>query len=135
MRKANTIVLGVSVASIAGLSLASFISFAPKLVWNGSQSAPIGLYRIANRQPVLGEFALVQPTQKLSAFIRERGYLPPEIPLIKRVAAVHQDEICRIETAPSMICLWRRHFKWIQLAVKCRNGAVVSRFNMTKSFF
>jgi len=94
-RNDKAIVLGASVISIALLLIAIAVAFPPKLVWNASESAPMGLYLIRNRQPVLGEFALVTPSKPVANFIAARGYLPGDTPLLKRVAALPGDEICR----------------------------------------
>ena len=81
--------------SVAALGLASRNDGAPMLVWNASASAPIGLYRIATRPAKIGDFVLVRPDEKLANFIVARDYLPEDIPLLKRVAALSGDEICR----------------------------------------
>ena len=88
-------ILVVSCAAIILIIAASVVTLAPKLVWNASKSAPIGLYLIVQRTPQLGEFTLVTPSEPVAELIRTRGYLPPDIPLIKRVSAVAGDEICR----------------------------------------
>ena len=96
MRRGATIILAASGVAIAALAFASAHPFAPMLVWNASASAPIGLYRIEQRQsPEVGAFVLVRPDEDLEKFITERGYLPKDIPLLKRVAALPGDEICR----------------------------------------
>ncbi len=95
MRKSRFIPIGLGAISIAALGLSSAFDFAPRLVWNASASAPIGLYKIEKRAPAIGDFVLVDPDENLEKLIAERGYLPPEIPLLKRVAAVAGDEICR----------------------------------------
>ncbi len=94
-RNSKTIILGVSAISIAILGIAMIVVFPQKLVWNASESAPLGLYLIKNRQAELGEYALVRPSNSVAIFIEERGYLPPEMPLIKRIVALPGDEICR----------------------------------------
>jgi len=81
--------------SVAVLGAASRFDFAPVLVWNASASAPVGLYRIDDRAPEIGDLVLVQVGAELEEFITEREYLPPEIPLLKRVAARSGAEICR----------------------------------------
>lgn len=89
-------ILAVSGAAIAALWLAGAHRFAPLLVWNASASARIGLYRIEqNRSPEIGDFVLVDPDESLKKFIAGRGYLPKDIPLLKRVAALPGNEICR----------------------------------------
>lgn len=96
MRRRVVSILAVSGAGVAAISVAGFADFAPVLVWNASASAPIGLYRIEqNRDPEIGDFVLVKPDESLEKFITTRGYLPANIPLLKRVAAFSGDEICR----------------------------------------
>jgi len=96
MRRGATIILAASGVAIAALAFASAHPFAPMLVWNASASAPIGLYLIQQRQsPEIGAFVLVRPDEDLEKFITERGYLPKDIPLLKRVAALPGDGICR----------------------------------------
>jgi len=85
----------LSVAAVTAIGISSAISFAPKLVWNDSASAPIGLYRIGNTAPETGDFVLVAPSSAAAELIKARHYLPPGMPLIKRVAALPGDEICR----------------------------------------
>ena len=95
MRESRFIPIGLGAVSIAALVLASAFEFAPRLVWNASASAPIGLYKIENRAPAIGDFVLVDPDKNLVKWITERGYLPSDIPLLKRVAALAGDEVCR----------------------------------------
>lgn len=95
MRRTTLIPIAVGAVSITALGLASTVEFAPRIVWNASASAPIGLYRIETRAPEIGDFVLVKPDAVLEEFIMDRDYLPPEIPLLKRVAALASDEICR----------------------------------------
>lgn len=95
MRKFRFVPIGIGAVSIAALGLASAFEFTPQFVWNASASAPIGLYRIETRLPEIGEYVLVKPEDALETLIVDRGYLPPEIPLLKRVAALAGDEICR----------------------------------------
>lgn len=96
MKRGVVKILAVSGAGIAAISVAGFADFAPVLVWNASASAPIGLYRMEwDRSPEIGDFVLVDPDESLKKFIAGRGYLPKDIPLLKRVAALEGDEICR----------------------------------------
>ncbi len=100
MRRGAVIIFTVSGAAIGAISIASLVNFAPLLVWNASASAPIGLYRIErNNRKDVGDFVLVRPDEAAAKFIVERGYLPENIPLLKRVAAVPGDEICRDNAA------------------------------------
>ncbi len=100
MRERRFIPLTAGAISIGALGLVTAHEFSPKIVWNASASAPIGLYRIkAGAHARIGDFVLVEPDPAFETFITERGYLPPKIPLIKRVAAFSGDEICRHDRA------------------------------------
>jgi conjugative transfer signal peptidase TraF len=70
----------------------------PRLVWNASESAPIGLYLVES----IGKLALTNlvvatPPKPLASFLAERGYLPLGLPLIKRVQALPGQCVCRSE--------------------------------------
>lgn len=69
----------------------------PKLIWNASASVPIGLYSVrpANTHRV-GDLVAVRPPQALAAFLDTRGYLASGVPLLKRVAALPGQVVCRI---------------------------------------
>ncbi|HBK93140.1 MAG TPA: S26 family signal peptidase [Parvularcula sp.] len=96
MRRGAATIIAASGAAIAAISIASLVKFAPLLVWNASASAPIGLYQIErNKRLEVGDFVLVRSHEALTKFIAERGYLPENIPLLKRVAALPGHEICR----------------------------------------
>jgi conjugative transfer signal peptidase TraF len=74
----------------------SFIHIAPKLIWNASASAPIGLYSI-DRSPALEitDLVAVAAPEPLATFLVERGYLPRGVPLMKRVAGLPGQRVCR----------------------------------------
>ncbi len=95
MRISRFIPIGLGAVLIAALGVQSAVEFAPRIVWNASASAPIGLYRIEKRPPKISDFVLVDADDNLQKLITERGYLPSEVPLLKRVAALADDEICR----------------------------------------
>ena len=69
---------------------------APSLVWNASESVPIGLYRV---QPAgkltVTDLVVAMPPEPLATFLAEGGYLPRGVPLIKRVLALPGQTICR----------------------------------------
>ena len=87
--------LALSGVSVAALGLASVTQFTPRLVLNASASAPIGLYRTEMRAPEIRDYVLVQPNRDVEILIAERGYLPENIPLLKRVAALPGARVCR----------------------------------------
>ena len=83
----------------ATVPLAASILWNPPtlLVWNPSASAPVGLYRVAAGAPVRrGDMVVAwtpDPARNLAA---RRHYLPANVPLVKRVAAVAGDRVCAV---------------------------------------
>jgi len=89
-------------ATLAGIALVGFSAIAhpqPRLVWNASASAPIGLYRVVSGEPEGGDFVLVRIPKSIEKLAAIRGYLPAGVPLIKRVAAVAGDDVCAFNGA------------------------------------
>ncbi|WP_395331883.1 S26 family signal peptidase [Novosphingobium sp. BL-8H] len=75
------------------------ISFqpAPRLVWNASASAPIGLYSVSPGTVVsTGDMVIARLPEPWRAFAASRRYLPSNVPLVKRVAAGPGDQVCAI---------------------------------------
>lgn len=94
-RRGNRTALLVGAAAIFLLSIAMAVEFAPRLVWNATPSAPIGLYLVKYKAPVIGDYMLVNASGDAKELIDEREYLPRDTPLLKRVAALSGAEICR----------------------------------------
>lgn len=68
----------------------------PRLIWNASASAPIGLYRVtAVNQPKAHDLVAVMPPDGLARLMAERRYLPMDVPLLKHVAALPGARVCR----------------------------------------
>jgi conjugative transfer signal peptidase TraF len=89
----------ITLTAVAGIAaLMPFTSFkaAPVLVWNVSESAPIGLYYV---QPAGALFVttlvLVMPPEPLASSLSQAGYLPRGVPLLKRILAVPGQSVCR----------------------------------------
>ncbi|WP_263588490.1 S26 family signal peptidase [Sphingopyxis sp. GC21] len=75
----------------------------PRVVWNASASAPLGLYRIEpDRDPPRGALVAVAPPERLGRWMAERGYLGRNVPLLKHVAAKAGQHVCRIGVAVSV---------------------------------
>lgn len=74
----------------------SLVPIAPKLVWNASASAPVGLYAIDRSAALeVPDLVAVEAPERLATFLSERGYLPRGVPLMKRVAALPGQRVCR----------------------------------------
>ncbi|MEG4643522.1 S26 family signal peptidase [Paracoccus sp. APAP_BH8] len=84
---------GLAVLVIGGISVAEII---PRLIWNASASLPLGLYAV---QPIgdltIGDLVAVTPPEPIARFIVARGYVGPDVPLLKRVAALSGTRVCR----------------------------------------
>ncbi|SKA37459.1 S26 family signal peptidase [Consotaella salsifontis] len=83
----------VAVALVGG-SLAT--PSAPKLLWNASASAPIGLYLTMPVDTLkTGDLVAATPPERLARFMADRGYLPCGVPLIKHVLGLPGQNVCR----------------------------------------
>lgn len=73
------------------------VGAAPKLLlWNASASVPRGLYLLRGAQPLrVGELVAVAPPTFLSEFTALRGYLPRNVLLVKHIAALGGQTVCR----------------------------------------
>lgn len=92
-------VMAAYVAAMATI-ITAFIHPLPRLIWNASASVPIGLYRLyAPSPPKVGEIVAVLPPKTLGAFLAERHYLPRDVPMLKHVAAIAGQRVCRAGTA------------------------------------
>ncbi|MEP3475448.1 MAG: S26 family signal peptidase [Hyphomicrobiales bacterium] len=78
------------------LSVPLVINLPNKLIWNTSNSAPRGLYWAKNEAPSRGDIVIVRLPFYLRKQADERNYLPISLPLLKPVAALNGDKICRI---------------------------------------
>lgn len=71
----------------------------PRLVWNASASAPIGLYAVGDATGLArGDMVIVRLPGEFRMFAARRHYLPANVPLVKRVAAVPGDKVCAVGT-------------------------------------
>lgn len=67
----------------------------PKLVWNASSSAPLGLYRVIPFHPLRrGDMVVARLAPAVGRLAAARGYLPIGVPVVKRIAGMPGDHIC-----------------------------------------
>lgn len=100
------------VAGLASLAWASFATPMPRVIYNASDSVPVGWYRIGPPRALhVGGFVLVHLPAAPRTLAARRGYLPWHIPLLKRIGAVASQAVCvrggivRIDGAPVAITL------------------------------
>lgn len=90
--------LTVAVAGLSLIGLSAWIEPPPRLIWNASASVPIGFYAVAPiEHPRIGDIVAVTPPEPLAAFFAARGYLPVGVPLLKPVAALPGQRVCRLD--------------------------------------
>jgi conjugative transfer signal peptidase TraF len=71
----------------------------PRLVWNATASAPIGLYAVTPGAPVrVGDMVIARVPEPWRTLAAHRRYVPSNVPLVKRVAAGPGDEVCALGT-------------------------------------
>jgi conjugative transfer signal peptidase TraF len=69
---------------------------APRFVWNVSESVPTGLYQVQpTRHLIVTMLVVAYPPKPLATFLADRGYLPRDVPLIKRILALPGQTVCR----------------------------------------
>jgi len=88
----------VGAAAIVAIAVPALAEFPKTLLWNASPSAPIGLYQVrpADRLEV-PDLVAVEVPEPLAQFVTERDYLPPNIPLLKRVVGLPGQTVCRFD--------------------------------------
>ena len=81
-----------------GVAIAAFVPTSLRFVWNVSASVPIGLYRI---EPVdrleNTDLVAIMPDKPLADFMVKRGYIGRDVPMLKHVAALPGQEVCRTD--------------------------------------
>lgn len=102
--------------TIAGLTLlieASFVRRTPRLIYNASDSVPVGWYRIESTDALhVGSVVLARLPAAPAALAARRGYLPMRIPLLKRIGAMAPQFVCvrdgivRIDSVPVAVTLF-----------------------------
>ena len=90
-------VLFTATIPILALAIASSVRMPKKLIYNASPSAPTGFYWLDNGPPRRGDYVLVHIPDRVRSLVETRGYLPPDVPLVKRIAGTNGDRICRYE--------------------------------------
>lgn len=98
-KRAHIVPAMLSACGLAALTWASFVTPSAHVVYNPSNSVPVGWYRIepANSPADslhVGSIVLARLPAEMAALAAQRGYLPPNIPLLKRVGAVAPQHVC-----------------------------------------
>jgi len=93
--------IGVAILAIAAASVCLLnLVWNPneKLIWNRTQSAPIGLYWLSDGPYKRGDWVIVSAKSADAEWAENQGYVGRDWPILKRVSAVSGDTICRRQT-------------------------------------
>jgi conjugative transfer signal peptidase TraF len=86
----------LGVVGVGLIAITAMIDPLPRLMWNATASVPTGLYALhpgGSRRP--GELVAVAPPERLASYLAAGGYLPRGVPLLKHVAALPGQRVCR----------------------------------------
>ena len=121
------LVLAGLLAGCALVAAPSVVPIQKRVVLNTTSSAPLGFYWLSSNQPAVGDLALVRPPSHLARWMAMRGYLPLNVPLIKRVAAVEGQSVCvragvvTIDGGWAGVALQHDHVgRWLEPSAICR---------------
>ena len=118
--RARLVLAGLSACGLAALAWASFVHPTPRLIYNPSDSVPVGWYRVdplgrgtssPPRPLSVDSIVLVPLPDRAAMLAAQRGYLPTRVPLLKRVGAVAPQHVCivagqvRIDGVPAAAAL------------------------------
>lgn len=82
--------------AVGAVVIPAFVRPVPRLVWNASASVPVGLYSARPAGDVkLGDLVAAHAPAPVARLMAERGYLPLRVPMLKHVAAVAGQRVCR----------------------------------------
>ncbi|KXV59872.1 conjugal transfer protein TraF [Acetobacter senegalensis] len=82
--------------AILGAGTSVVIHPAPRLIWNATASTPVGLYRLQSVSPLhVGDLIAIRPPTDIAGMLARGGYLPLGVPLLKPVAALPGQVVCR----------------------------------------
>ena len=94
--KRQILILIATVSAVIALMSAMGPKRVPALVWNASKSVPIGLYQVRPAGKLeITDLVVALPPEPLATFLAAGGYLPRDVPLIKRILALPGQTVCR----------------------------------------
>lgn len=118
--RARIVLAGFAAIGLAALAWAAFVQPLPRLIYNPSDSVPVGWYRVqpldhravSLPRPIsVGSIVLTRLPADAGVLAAQRGYLPAHVPLLKRVGAVAPQHVCivagqvRIDGVPTAAAL------------------------------
>lgn len=100
--RVRIVLAALSACGLAALAWASFVQPVAHVIYNPSDSVPVGWYRIERADSLprplsVGSIVLARLPADVAALAAQRGYLPSHIPLLKRVGAVAPQHVCIVD--------------------------------------
>lgn len=128
-----------------GLLISTALPPSPRIIWNASASAAIGLYAVTpGARPRVGDIVIARVPERDRMFAARRHYLPANVPLVKRVRAEPGDRVCAFEGAVfvngrrivtrRMVDARGRVMPWWTGCVTLRRGALLLLMDHPASF-
>jgi len=91
-RRSALILTGLAIAMMGATSVQVDQK---RLIWNRTESAPVGLYWRSDGPLTLNGWAVVSARSEAANWASAHGFTGADWPLIKRIRALPGDEICR----------------------------------------
>ena len=89
---------GLSSAAVLLILAPSVTQPRPELLWNATASTPVGLYRLQAANVLHdGDLVAALPPAPIASFLARGGFLPRGVPLLKHVAALTGETVCRVD--------------------------------------
>jgi conjugative transfer signal peptidase TraF len=89
------ITLAGMLLGVAALAAAAWMRPGLRLVYNASDSAPRGWYRVVRPERLqIGDYVVARLPEAATALAASRGYVPRSVPVLKRIAAVEGKVVC-----------------------------------------
>lgn len=89
--------LALLAGSLAALGWTALTTSPPRVVYNASDSVPVGWYRISPANSLApGDLVLFHLPPEVRSLAAQRGYLPANVPLLKTVAAMAPQRVCML---------------------------------------
>jgi conjugative transfer signal peptidase TraF len=86
-------------ATIGAVIVSAAVQPVPRLVWNASASAPLGLYAVSPGTGARrGDMVVARVPLTVRPLAAARHYIPANVPLVKHVGAVPGDTVCALGT-------------------------------------
>jgi len=90
------VIIYASALAVIVIAVSAAINPVPRLIWNASASVPIGYYSVQDvHQLEPSDLLVVQPPTSISDYMERRASVPKGVPLIKHVAALPGQTVCR----------------------------------------